>query len=84
MPPSVFPTGVTVYKPDKAYNCFILFDGRDQKSYLIDMNGHDVKTWNYTGFPSEMIDPKLTRVVLAEMCLYKRSPTSSIMRRFWR
>lgn len=60
MPPSVFPTGVTIYRPDKAYNCYVLFDGRDTRSYLIDMNGNDVKVWNYCGFPVEMIDPKLT------------------------
>ena len=59
MPPSVFPTGVTIYRPDRAENCFVLFDGRDAKSYLIDMNGHDVNAWNYAGFPAEMIDPSL-------------------------
>jgi hypothetical protein len=58
MPPTIFPTGVTIYRPDKAHNCFVVFDGRDQKTYLIDMNGNDVHTWNYSGFPSEMIDPR--------------------------
>ena len=57
MPPSIFPTGVTTYDPDKAHNCYVLFDGRDGRSYLIDMNGNEVHTWPYTGFPSEMIDP---------------------------
>jgi hypothetical protein len=57
--PSVFPTGVTLYDPDKAYNSYVLFDGRDNRSYLIDMNGRDVKTWGYSGFPVEMIDPAL-------------------------
>ena len=57
--PTVFPTGVTLYKPAHAYNSYILFDGRDGKSHLIDMGGHEVKTWNYVGFPSLMIDPKL-------------------------
>ena len=59
MPPTIFPKGVTIYKPEKAYNCFVLFDGRDAKSYLIDMNGNNVKVWNYLGFPVEMIDPIL-------------------------
>jgi hypothetical protein len=57
---SVHPTGVTVYDPDKAYNHYTLFDGRDGKTYLVDMNGHDVHVWPYSGFPSEMIDPALT------------------------
>jgi len=60
MPPSVFPTGVTIYRPDRAYNCYVLFDGRDTRSYLIDMNGNDVHVWDYCGFPVEMIDPRLT------------------------
>jgi hypothetical protein len=57
--PSVFPTGVTIYDPTKAWSGFVLFDGRDERSYLIDMNGRDVHTWRYSGFPVEMIDPAL-------------------------
>ncbi|NTX21301.1 aryl-sulfate sulfotransferase [Burkholderia cepacia] len=57
--PSVFPTGVTKYMPDKAYNTYVIYDGRDGKTHLIDMNGNEVHTWNYTGFPSEIIDPAL-------------------------
>lgn len=57
--PTVFPTGVTLYKPDRAHNSYVLFDGRDGKSHLIDMNGNEVKVWNYAGFPSEMIDPTI-------------------------
>lgn len=60
MPPSIFPTGVTIYKSNETYNCFVLFDGRDTKSYLIDMNGNEAKVWNYSGFPVEMINPELT------------------------
>jgi len=60
MPPTIFPTGVTIYDPDKTENCYVLFDGRDGRSYLIDMNGNEVNTWPYTGFPSEMIDPAFT------------------------
>jgi hypothetical protein len=55
--PSIFPTGVTIYDPGRAYNMYVLFDGRDGKSYLIDMNGNEVKTWDRIGFPSEMLDP---------------------------
>jgi hypothetical protein len=57
--PSVFPTGVTRYVPSKAYNSYVIYDGRDGKTYLIDMDGNEVHTWNYTGFPSEIIDPAL-------------------------
>jgi len=57
MPPSVFPTGVTIYDPEKAYNCYVLFDGRDDHGHLIDMNGNVVKSYPYSGWPIEMIDP---------------------------
>ena len=57
MPPSVFPTGVTIYNPKKTYNSYILFDGRDGKAQLIDMAGNTVHTWPYSGWPVEMIDP---------------------------
>jgi hypothetical protein len=71
MPPSIFPTGVTIYFPERAYSSYVLFDGRDGKSYLIDMNGNDVKRWNYTGFPVEMIDPKLARGKLGHVFVQK-------------
>src|SRR5262249_6081682 len=54
---SVFPTGVTRYEPDRAHNSYILFDGRDGKTHLIDMNGNDVHTWGCIGFPSQLLDP---------------------------
>lgn len=55
---SVFPTGVTIYNPAKAYNSYVLHAAPDAKSHLIDMNGNEVKSWPYIGFPSEIIDPK--------------------------
>ena len=61
MPYSVFPTGTTIYEPEKAYNCYVLHEGRDGRSYLIDMNGNTVHSWPYTGFPVEMIDPEINQ-----------------------
>lgn len=57
--PSVYPTGVTIYKPTKAYNSYVIFAAPDGKSYLIDMNGNEVKVWPYVGFPTEYIDPNV-------------------------
>ncbi|HEY6529945.1 MAG TPA: aryl-sulfate sulfotransferase [Cellvibrionaceae bacterium] len=57
--PSVYPTGVTRYNPSKAYNSYVLFAGQDKKTHLIDLNGNEVHQWNYNGFPSVFIDPKL-------------------------
>ena len=58
MPPSVFPTGVTLYNSKKSYNSFVLIDGRDGMAQLIDMEGSTVHTWPYSGWPAEMINPE--------------------------
>lgn len=58
--PSVFPTGVTRYDPARAYNSFIVFASPDAKTYLIDMDGREVRRWEYQGFPSELLDPAVT------------------------
>lgn len=57
--PSVFPTGTTIYDPAKAHNQYVLFAGADHKTHLIDMNGNEVRTWDYPGQPSGMLDPAL-------------------------
>ena len=59
MPPTIFPTGVTIYDPEKAHNCFVSFDGRDGHARLVDMNGNETKIWPYPAMPAEMIDPAL-------------------------
>jgi Arylsulfotransferase (ASST) len=71
MPPSVFPTGTTLYNPEKAFNCYVLIDGRDGRSYLIDMNGNDVHSWPFTGFPAEMIDPEINGGRLGDIICQK-------------
>ncbi len=58
--PSVYPTGVTVYDPKLAYNCYVIFGAPDHKTYLVDMNGNEVHRWAYAGFPSLYLDPQLT------------------------
>ena len=58
--PSVYPTGVTRYDPALAYNCYVLFDGRDGRTHLIDMDGNEVHTWPHVGFPSQMLSPAVT------------------------
>lgn len=59
--PTVFPTGVTLYDPAKAWGHYIVFSGADDKSYLIDMNGNVVRSWPYRGFPTEVIDPAVNQ-----------------------
>lgn len=58
---SVYPTGVTRYDPARAYNTYIVFGAPDEHTHLIDMNGNEVHTWNYSGFPSELLDPRVAR-----------------------
>jgi Arylsulfotransferase (ASST) len=58
--PSVYPTGVTVYDPAKAYGTYVVYGATDGKSYLVDMDGNEVHAWSHLGFPSEILDPKLT------------------------
>jgi hypothetical protein len=57
--PSIYPTGVTRYDPDKAFNSFVLFPGSDRKTHLIDLNGNEVHQWNYTAQPPVYINPQL-------------------------
>lgn len=57
MPPTIFPTGVTINEPGKVHDCHVFYDGRDSTSYLINIQGEVVRTWPHTGFPAEMIDP---------------------------
>ncbi len=54
--PTVYPTGVTVYNPKKAWNGFTIFQAREQGALLIDMNGTEVNFWQgLHGFPNKML-----------------------------
>ncbi|MBW2031140.1 MAG: aryl-sulfate sulfotransferase [Deltaproteobacteria bacterium] len=44
--PSVYPTGTTIYKPDKCWNGFTIYPSAGhQGAILIDMNGNVVRHW---------------------------------------
>ena len=52
--PQVYPTGTTIYKPEKAYNGFTLIAGGTPR--MIDMNGNLVNEWSASGvngFPAK-------------------------------
>ncbi|SDG90192.1 Arylsulfotransferase (ASST) [Pseudomonas flavescens] len=55
--PSVYPTGVTRYDPQRAWNGYLIFSAADQQTRLIDMNGNLVRHWPHRGFPAAVIDP---------------------------
>ena len=43
--PSVFPTGTTIYNPEKCWNGYTLMPISGVGAVLIDMNGKVVKVW---------------------------------------
>src|SRR5580698_7724701 len=58
--PGIYPTGVTIYDPARAYNCFVAFSSLDGNTHLIDMDGNEIRRWPYVGLPGEVLDPKLS------------------------
>jgi len=56
MPSSVYPTGTTIYNPERSWNGYTIFQARDIGSTLIDMNGNVVNQWKgLHGFPNKML-----------------------------
>ncbi|MBU1155418.1 MAG: aryl-sulfate sulfotransferase [Proteobacteria bacterium] len=54
--PTVYPTGATVYDPERCWNGYTLFQARERGALLIDMNGREVKLWkNLHGFPNKLL-----------------------------
>lgn len=54
--PSVYPTGATVYNPDKCWNGYTLFQANETGALLIDMNGNGVQLWKgLHGFPNKLL-----------------------------
>lgn len=53
MPPTVFPTGTTIYKPDQCWNGYTIYPTKTKTgAVLIDMNGNVVKSWpRFQGYP---------------------------------
>ena len=53
---SIYPTGVTIYKPEKCFNGYTLFPAKGQGALLIDMNGKAVHLWkDLQGFPNKLL-----------------------------
>lgn len=54
--PSIFPTGTTVYNPDKCWNGYTLYIARQKGAALVDMNGRVVNLWEgLQGFPNKLL-----------------------------
>jgi hypothetical protein len=53
--PSVYPTGATVYNPEKCFSGYTIFQAKEVGALLIDMNGTEVQLWkNLHGFPNKL------------------------------
>ena len=53
--PTIYPTGVTLYNPEKAWNGYTIFPCPDRGALLIGMNGHEIRFWkDVQGFPNKM------------------------------
>jgi len=54
--PSIYPTGSTVYQPEKCWNGYTIFQAKEHGALLIDMNGREVHLWKgLHGFPNKLL-----------------------------
>jgi Arylsulfotransferase (ASST) len=54
--PTIYPTGVTLYDPAKAWSGYTVFPAADLGALLIDMNGNEVQLWKgLQGFPNKLL-----------------------------
>ena len=54
--PSVYPTGTTIYDPEKAWSGYTLMPVSGIGAILIDMNGNVIKVWkDFQGFPNKLL-----------------------------
>ena len=53
---SVYPTGTTIYNPEKAYNGYTIYPARQYGATMVDMNGKVVHVWkDLQGFPNKLL-----------------------------
>ena len=54
--PSVYPTGATLYDPERCWNGYTVFQAREVGALLIDMNGGEVQLWKMLhGMPNRIL-----------------------------
>ncbi len=53
---TIYPTGVTIYNPEKCFNGYTIYQAPERGAMLIDMNGYEHKLWeNLQGFPNKIL-----------------------------
>ena len=56
MSATIFPTGVTIYNPEKCWSGYTILQAAERGALLIDMNGNEVRMWEgLQGFPNKML-----------------------------
>lgn len=56
MSSTIYPTGTTIYNPEKAWNGYTLMPVPKVGAVLVDMNGNVVKVWkDLQGFPNKLL-----------------------------
>lgn len=54
--PTIYPTGTTIYDPDKCYNGYTIFQAKETGACLIDMSGATVQLWKgLHGLPNTIL-----------------------------
>jgi len=59
MPATIYPTGTTIYDPEKCWNGYTVFPAKDVGATIIDMNGNIINQWKgmSAGFAPNKILP---------------------------
>ena len=53
--PTIYPTGVTIYNPEKCWNGLTIFQAQEVGAVLMDMNGREHNVWKGVhGFPNKI------------------------------
>ena len=54
--PTIYPTGVTIFNPEKAWGGYTIFQAEGLGALLIDMSGREVQLWKeLQGFPNKLL-----------------------------
>ena len=54
--PTIYPTGTTIYNPDKCWSGYTVFIARETGIALVNMNGETVRLWKgLHGFPAKLL-----------------------------
>lgn len=54
--PTIYPTGTTVFYPDKCWSGYTIFTARETGPALVDMNGNLLRMWKgMHGFPAKLL-----------------------------